>query len=386
MADKRDYYEILGVSRKASKEEVKKAYRKLAMKFHPDMNKENPKEAEEKFKELSEAYEVLVDDDRRARYDQFGHEGVSSTFKGGGFDWSDFTHFGDISDIFGGFTGFGFGGSIFDQFFGGAARRAGPQEGRSLRYDIEIPLEDAARGAEKELRIPHAVACKTCGGMGAKQEDMKTCSTCKGSGQMQRAQKRGSTSYVTITTCPTCKGAGRQISKACKDCDGLGTTRTSSTIKVSIPEGAEEGMRLRIRGAGEPSPNGGPPGDLYIVVHIEDHPVFDRDGSDIWVEAPITVSQAALGTQVDVPTLDGKARVTVPPGTQTDTVFRLKGKGMPSVRNRVHGDEFVKVRVVTPTKLTQEQKSLFKDLDKSLGGYARNTDRKSVFSRFGRKP
>jgi len=382
MAAKRDYYETLGVPRNASSDDIKKAYRKLAMKYHPDMNKEKTKEAEEKFKELSEAYEVLADEEKKQRYDQYGHAGVQSTFRGGGFDWSDFTHYGDISDIFGNFEGFG--GSIFDQFFGGGRRRSGPQEGQSLRYDIEITLEAAAAGVERDIRVPHSVSCKACGGMGAKTEDMKTCATCKGNGQVQRGQKRGYTSFVTITACPTCHGAGKQITKPCAECNGAGSIQTTSTIQVSIPKGAEEGMRLRIRGAGEAGPNGGPPGDLYIVVHIEDHPVFGRDGRDLWVEAPITFAQAALGADVDVPTLDGTARVSVPSGTQTGTVLRLKGKGMPDLGGHGNGDQFVKVILVTPTKLSAEQKNLMKKLGESLGDYSKGTRRKSVFSRFGR--
>ncbi len=382
MAAKRDYYDVLGVPRTASKDDIKKAYRKLAMKHHPDMNKENAKEAEERFKEISEAYEVLADDEKKGRYDQFGHEGVQSTFSGGGFDWSDFTHFGDISDIFGNFDGFG--GSIFEQFFGGGARRSGPQEGRSLRYDIGVTLEEAANGAERDIRVPHSVSCKTCGGMGAKEADMKTCPTCKGRGQVQRGQKRGYTSYVTITACPTCKGAGKQVTKPCADCKGAGSIQTTSTLQVSIPKGAEEGMRMRIRGAGEAGPNGGPPGDLFIVVHIEEHPVFERDGRNLWVETPVTFAQAALGAEVDVPTLDGRARMTVPAGTQTGTVLRLKGKGMPDLRGGGVGDQFVKVAVVTPTKLTAEQKALMKKLGESLGDYGKGTRKRSVFSRFGK--
>lgn len=381
MAEKRDYYEILGVPRDASKEDIKKAYRRLAMKYHPDMNKDDPKKAEEKFKEISEAYEVLVDDEKRARYDRFGHEGVQSTFRTGGFDWSDFTHFADISDLFGDFAGVGFGSSFFDQIFGRATRR-GPQEGRSLRYDVEITIEEAARGVEKELRVPRSVVCKTCGGEGAKPGDLKTCPTCKGSGQVQRGQKRGYTSILTITTCPTCQGAGKQAIRKCPECNGAGVTQTTSTIKVSIPKGADEGMRLRIRGAGEASPDGGPPGDLYIVVHIAEHPVFTRDGKDLWVEAPITFSQAALGAEIKVPTLDGDALVTVPPGTQTGTVFRLKGMGMPDLQGYSNGDEFVRVTVVTPTKLTPQQKELLRQLDESMGSYAKGSARKSVFRRF----
>lgn len=381
MSQKRDYYEVLGIARGASKDEIKNAYRRLARKHHPDMNKDNPKAAEEKFKEISEAYEVLADDEKRAKYDQFGHAGVQDTFRHGGFDWADFTHYGDISDIFGDLGGFGFGGSIFEQFFGRAQRR-GPQEGRSLRYDIEVTLDEVAKGVEKDLRIPRSVECKSCRGQGAKSTDFKTCQTCGGAGQVQRSQRRGNASFVTITQCPTCKGSGKLITKACAECGGSGTTQTMSSIKVSIPKGAEEGMRLRIRGAGEPSPNGGPPGDLIIVVHIAEHPVFIRDGKDLFVEAPISFSQAALGDEIEVPTLDGKALVTIPPGTQTGTVLRLKGKGLPDMRERVSGDQFVKVTVVTPTKLTNEQKDLLKRFGQSVGKYERSATKKSFFSGF----
>ena len=381
MAAKRDYYDVLGIAKGASKDDIKAAYRKLAMKHHPDMNKDNPKVAEEKFKELSEAYEVLADDEKRSRYDQFGHEGVQSTFRTGGFDWSDFTHYNDISDIFGGFEGFGFGGSIFDQFFGRTGRR-GPQEGHSLRYDIEITIEEAAKGVEKELRIPHSVACKACGGRGAKQGDIKTCPTCNGSGQVQRGQKRGYASFVTISNCPTCRSSGKQILKKCVECDGAGVTQTTSTIKVSVPKGADEGMRLRVRGAGEASHNGGPSGDLYIVVHLAEHPVFDRDSNNLWVEAQISFAQAALGSEVQVPTLDGTALVTVPPGTQTDTVFRLKGRGMPDLRGHADGDEYVKVIVVTPTKLSPQQKELMQQFGQSTGDYHLGSAKKRGFGRF----
>ena len=379
MAAKRDYYEVLGVDRKASKDDVKKAYRRLAMKYHPDRNKDNAKEAEEKFKELSEAYEVLVDDEKRSRYDQFGHEGVRSTFSRGDFDWSDFTHFSDISDIFGGMGGFG--GSLFEEFFGRRGAPRGPVEGRSLRYDIEITLEDAARGAEKQIQVPHSVTCETCKGAGGKPEDVRTCPTCNGSGQVQRGQKKGYTSFITITGCPKCKGSGRQITKACPACGGSGSHQKTSAISVSIPKGAEQGMRLRIRGAGEASPNGGPPGDLYIVVHLAEHPLFSRDGNDLWIEVPISFSQAALGDEIEVPTLDSKALVTVPPSTQTGTVFRLKGRGMPSLHGSGTGDQFVKVKVVTPTKLTSEQKDLLRRFSETVGEYEKKQPRRSPFRR-----
>jgi molecular chaperone DnaJ len=382
MATKRDYYEVLGVSRDASPEDVKKAYRKLAMKYHPDKNKDSPKEAEEKFKELSEAYEVLADQEKRGRYDQYGHSGVESTFRGGGFDWSDFTHFEDISDIFGGFGGFG--GSIFDQFFGRQAR-AGPREGRSLRYDIDITLNEAAKGVEKSIRIPHSVACEECGGAGAKPEDLKTCEKCGGAGQIRQGQKRGYTSFVSISPCPDCGGTGKKMLKRCAACGGRGHTQTTSTIEVSIPKGAEEGMRLRVRGAGEASPNGGPPGDLFIVVHMASHEVFVRDGRNLHLEVPVSFSEAALGAKVRVPTLEGSALVTIPQGTQTGTVFRLKGKGMPDLRGYGDGDEFVRVRVVTPANLTAEQKEMLRRFSESIGQYAKDDRKKSWFDTFKRK-
>jgi molecular chaperone DnaJ len=345
------------------------------------MNKENAKEAEEKFKEMSEAYEVLADEEKRARYDQYGHAGVEGTFRTGGFDWSDFTHYSDISDIFGDLGGFGFGGGIFDQFFG---RRtpSGPHEGRSLRYDVEVKLEEVAQGVEKEIRVPHSVQCKTCGGVGAREGDFKTCPSCKGSGQIQRGQRRGNSNFVTITNCPTCRGTGRQVTRRCPTCGGSGVTQTTSTIKVSIPRGADEGARLRIRGAGEASPDGGPPGDLYVIVHMEQHPVFVRDGSDLYVEAPITFTQAALGADIEVPTLGGTALVTVPSGTQTGTVFRLKGKGLPDMRGRGQGDQFVKVNVVTPSRLSRQQQDMLRQFGQSVGSYEKAEPKKSVFRGF----
>ena len=381
MAEKRDYYEVLGVTKGASKNDIKQAYRKMARKYHPDMNKDNPKVAEEKFKELSEAYEVLADDEKRARYDQLGHAGVEGAFRTGGFDWSDFTHYSDISDIFGNLGGFG--GSIFDQFFG---RRApsGPQEGRSLRYDTEVTLDEVAQGVDKEIRIPHSVQCSSCRGMGAKDGDFKTCPTCRGSGQVQRGQRRGNTNFVTIATCPTCRGSGKQVTRECPTCEGSGVTQTTSTIKVSIPKGVEEGSRLRVRGAGEASPNGGTPGDLYVVVHVAEHPVFIREGRDLFVEAPISFTQAALGDEIEVPTMNGTALVTVPAGTQTGTVFRLKGKGLPDMRGRSQGDQFVKVTVITPTKLTSQQREQLKQFGQSVGGYERSAPKKSVFRSFRR--
>jgi molecular chaperone DnaJ len=384
MAAKRDYYDVLGVSKGASPEEIKKAYRKLAMKYHPDLNKESPKEAEEKFKEVSEAYEVLADPEKKARYDQFGLEGVQSTFRTGGFDWSDFTHYQDISDIFGDFGESPFGGSIFEQIFGSMGGRGTRREGRSLRYDIEVTLRDITTGADRDVRIPHTTTCPTCGGAGAKKGDYKTCPTCKGSGQVQRTQRRGNSQFVSIAACPTCRGSGKQIMKACPTCGGSGATQTTSTIRVSIPKGADEGMRLRIRGAGEPSQNGGPTGDLFIIVHIADDPVFKREGSDLYVEAHLSLVQAALGDEVSVPTLEGTALVTVPAGTQTGTVFRLKGKGLPDMRGHGSGDQFVMMTVVTPTKLTPGQRDILRQFQEASGEPEGPGSKKSVFGGFKR--
>jgi molecular chaperone DnaJ len=382
MAAKRDYYDVLGVSKGASAEEIKKAYRTLAMKYHPDLNKDSPKEAEEKFKDVSEAYEVLADPEKRARYDQFGLEGVQSTFRTGGFDWSDFTHFQDISDIFGDLGGNPFGGSVFEQIFGSMGGRRMRQEGRSLRYDIEVALRDIITGVDRDVRIPHTTTCPTCGGVGAKKGDYKTCPTCKGSGQVQRTQRRGNSQFVTINACSTCRGAGKQILKACPTCRGAGVTQTTSTIRVSIPKGAEEGMRLRIRGAGEPSQNGGPPGDLFIIVHIAQDPTFKREGSDLYIEARVSIVQAALGNQVSVPTLEGTALVTIPPGTQTGTVLRLKGKGLPDMRGYGNGDQFVIVTVVTPTKLTPRQRDILRQFQEASGDPEVPGSKKSVFGGF----
>jgi molecular chaperone DnaJ len=373
MAEK-DYYDILGVPRTASKDDIKKAYRRLAMKYHPDMNKDNQKASEEKFKDVSEAYEVLMDDEKRARYDQFGVEGVQSTFRTGGFDWSDFTHFQDISDLFGS-MGFGSGGSVFDSLFGGSQRR-GPSEGRSLRYDFEVTLQEVAKGAEKEIRVPRTTQCNTCNGVGAKPGDYRTCPTCKGSGQVQRTQRRGNTSFVSITACPTCGGRGREITKPCPACRGAGVTQTVSAIKVSIPKGADDGMRLRIRGAGEASPDGGPTGDLYIVLHMAEDPRFQRDGADLYVESRISMTQAALGDEIHVPTLDGDALVKIPPGTQNGSLFRLKGRGLPNMRGYGQGDEYVRVVVEIPTRMTSDQKDLLKRFAELSG---EKSSKKSLF-------
>ncbi len=355
---KRDYYEVLGVDKSASQDDIKKRYRQLAKKYHPDMNRENREEAEEKFKELSEAYEVLADPEKRKRYDAYGHDGLNGAFGGDGFQWQDFTHQADISDIFGDF----FGGSIFDSFFGGGRRRrpqTGPVRGSDLRFDIQISLEEAAKGIVKKIEIPHRKQCQECGGTGAEKGSTPiTCQKCKGSGQVKNVQQRGYSQFISIGACPECGGAGQIIESPCKVCKGQGSVPKTSKLEVSIPPGADTGTRLRLRGEGEAGLRGGPPGDLFVVVHVKSHPQFRREGPHLITEMDIDFVQAALGDEITVKTIDGKASMKVPPGTQPGTMFRLKGKGLPSLQGRGNGDLHVLVNVKVPEKLTGEQKRI----------------------------
>jgi len=361
MAEKRDYYEVLGVDRQAGEEEVKKAYRQLARQYHPDVTKEDPKVAEERFKEISEAYEVLMDKEKRDLYDKYGHAGVNSQFQGGGFNWNDFTHQGDIRDIFGD-MGFG-GGNIFDMFFGGGGRSRGPRQGQSLRYDLEITLEEAAEGVKRELTLPLTVKCDACGGTGSKSRKEEVCQQCGGKGQVQRVERRGYSQFISVGACPKCGGTGKDIKDPCPECDG-GWTRKRQKISLDIPKGVDTGMRLRVAGAGEPSPDGGPPGDLYVVIRVRDHKLFQRDGSDLYLTQEISFPEAALGASVEVPTLDGKkAEVSIPAGTQPGEVQRLKGLGMPRMEGRGHGDLYIRLKLVVPKKLTAEQKELLHKFD-----------------------
>ncbi len=400
---KRDYYEVLGVDKGASEKEIKSAYRKLAKKHHPDMNKDDPKAAAERFKEISEAYEVLVDGDKRARYDRYGHAGVESTFGTGGFTWSDFTHYRDIEDIFtrdifSDLFGMRFGGDIFSDLFGDRARRRpSVRRGRDIRYDLEITLEEAATGVKKRLKIPHLVQCGSCNGTGAEGGKISTCSTCNGNGQVQDVRRNGFSQFVTISTCPKCRGRGQLAKRACPDCRGSGSVHKTTTLEINVPVYSYENLRLRIPGKGEAGNMGGPPGNLYIFVHIKRHEIFERRGADIILELPIGYAQAALGDKVEVPTLDGKARLTIPPGTQTDAVFKIRGKGLPYVdpdleqynrdfysdfekANPVRGDELVRVIVVTPEKLSSEQRRLMKEFARVSGEYHKK-GKKSIFHR-----
>ena len=348
---KRDYYEVLGVNRDASEDDIKKAYRKLAMKHHPDRNPDNPK-AEEQFKEAKEAYEILSDAGKRAAYDQYGHAGVDPTmaagaggFRGGRPD------FGDFSEAF---------GDIFGDIFGGGRQRSNVYRGADLRYNLEITLEQAARGTETRIRIPTMEECATCHGSGAKPGTQPTtCPTCGGHGQVRMQQ-----GFFSIQqTCPRCHGSGKIVESPCPTCHGAGRLKQHKTLSVKIPAGIDEGDRIRLAGEGEAGANGGPPGDLYVVIHLQAHPVFQRDHNDLHCEMPISFTTAALGGELEIPTLDGHARLKIPAETQSGKVFRLRGKGIRGVRSSGSGDLLCHVVVETPVNLTPRQKELLQELE-----------------------
>ncbi len=362
---KRDYYEILGVGKNASAEEIKRAYRRLALKHHPDKNPKNHKEAEEKFKEICEAYEVLSDPQKRQTYDQFGHEGLCGTFKGAGFDWSDFTHFSDLEDIFGSFS------DIFSSFgidlggFGGfGGRRAGPRRGSGLRVEIEISLQEAAEGVEKVVRGARLENCTVCRGEGAKPGTKKvTCPECQGTGEV-----RIMGGFFTISrTCARCGGEGKIIQTPCSKCRGTGRAKVERKIHVKVPAGVDTGLRLRIAGEGEAGTKGGRSGDLYVDIYVQPDEMFERHGNDLLCKVPISFAQAALGAEIEVPTLNGRVKMRVPPGTQSGKLFRLRGKGMPDVHGYGRGDELVKVDVETPTGLSAKQRRLLQEFAQACG-------------------
>ena len=368
MANKRDYYEVLGVEKSANQDEVKKSYRKLAKKHHPDMNQDNKAAAEERFKEVSEAYEVLADPKKRQMYDQYGHSGLNGAFGGDGFQWNDFTHQADVSDIFGDF----FGGSIFDSFFGGGRRRrspTGPVRGNDLRYDIQITLKDAAKGVIHKVEVPHKKQCKECSGTGAaKGTSPVTCQNCHGSGQVKNIQQRGYSQFISIGACGACHGAGQIIKHKCGVCGGQGSISKTSKIEISIPAGADTGTRLRLRGEGDAGLRGGSPGDLFVIVHVQEDSVFRRRGSHLITEVDLDFVQAALGDEIMVTTIDGQASMKIPPGTQPGTMFRLRGKGMPSLQGRGNGDLHVQVNIVVPERLSGEQKRILREFAEAGGG------------------
>ncbi|MCW5659535.1 MAG: molecular chaperone DnaJ [Burkholderiaceae bacterium] len=370
---KRDYYDVLGVAKNASEDDIKKAYRKLAMKHHPDRNQgDEAKKAEEKFKEAKEAYEMLSDPQKRAAYDQYGHAGVDPNMAGAGFRG------GPGAEGFGGFAeAFG---DIFGDIFGGAAgaRRGGQQvyRGADLSYAMEVTLEEAAHGKDTQIRIPSWDTCDTCHGSGAKPgTSAKTCTTCNGTGTVHLRQ-----GFFSIQqTCPHCHGSGRVIPDPCVACNGAGKVKRQRTLEVKIPAGINEGMRIRSVGNGEPGTNGGPPGDLYIEIRIKQHEIFERDGDDLHCTVPVTLTLAALGGSITVPTLAGKAEIELPEGTQHGKTFRLRGKGIKGVRSSYPGDLYCHVTVETPVRLTEHQRKLMKELDDSLkkGGERHSPNAKS---------
>jgi len=370
---KRDYYEILAVTREATSEQIKSAYRKAALKFHPDRNPENKADAEHKFREASEAYSVLSDPQKRAAYDRYGHAGVSGQV----FDASNFgTIFEEFQDIFGDVFGFQ------DIFGGGGGRsrtqrggRARAQRGADLRYDLKLSFEDAAAGVKTKIKIPRMENCEPCHGTGAKPgTKMEACATCRGRGQVHYQQGF----FAVSRTCPACHGAGQVIQESCPECRGQGRVERTRTIEVAIPAGVDNEMRLRVAGEGEPGANGGPSGDLYVFIEVKEHSFFERRGADLYCNVPISVSQAALGAEIQIPTLDGNEKLTIPEGTQPGTLFRKKGKGLPDPHGG-KGDLYVNVRVAIPSKLTKEQKTLFEQLHRVVKVENQPVERSSSF-------
>lgn len=374
---KRDYYEVLGVSRSATKEEIKKAYRKLSKKYHPDVSSEP--DAAEKFKEIKEAYEVLSDDQKRAHYDQFGHTDPNQGFGG-------FGDFGGAAD-FGGF-GSAF-EDIFDTFFGGSRSRRrdpnAPRAGADLQYRMTISFEEAVFGKETEIEIPREETCDTCHGSGARPgTSPETCSHCHGTGQISTEQVTPFGRIVNRRVCHYCQGTGQQIKFKCSTCGGTGKVKKRRKINIKIPAGIDNGQQLRVAGQGEPGINGGPPGDLYVEFHVLPHEFFEREGDDIYCEMPITFVQAALGDEIEVPTLHGKVKLKIPSGTQTGTRFRLRGKGVPNVKGRGIGDQHIVVRIITPTKLNERQKQLLREFAEISGEASQGEQEKSFFSKVRR--
>ena len=381
MSEKRDYYEVLGLKKGASDDEIKKAYRKMAIKYHPDRNLNNKEEAEAHMKEINEAYDVLKDPQKKAQYDQFGHDAFTAGGGGGAGGFGGFGGFGG-----GGFSG-GFGdcGDIFDTFFGGGgrsqARRNGPEQGADLRMDIELTFEEAAFGVEKELKVPRMENCTECGGTGAaKGTSPEECSNCHGTGQVQSYANTPFGRMVNSHVCERCGGSGKIIKTPCKECGGRGQKKVNKTIKVKIPAGIDEGQRIRVSGGGQAGKRGGPSGDLYVYVYIKKHELFTREGYDVLCEVPVTFVQAALGDTIEVPTIHGKVEMKVAAGTQSGTIMRLRGKGIPMLRRNGNGDQHVRIKVLTPQKLSSRQKELLKEFA-DLSGNKVNPEQESFFSK-----
>ncbi|MCC3309013.1 molecular chaperone DnaJ [Psychrobacter sanguinis] len=370
---KRDFYEVLGVDKNADEREIKKAYRKLAMKYHPDRNSDDP-DAEEKFKEASMAYEVLSDKDKRSAYDRMGHAAFENGMGGGGFGGAGAGNFQDIfGDIFGNF------GDIFGQSRGGGRQR----RGSDLRYVIELTLEEAVRGCKKEISFTAPAPCETCDGKGAKNaSDIQTCSTCNGHGQVRMQQGF----FAVQQTCPNCGGSGQEIKNPCNDCHGSGVKEKSRTLEVSIPAGVDDGDRVRLAGEGEAGGSGVQNGDLYVEVRVKEHPVFKRQGADLYMDVPVSITDAALGKEVEIPTLDGKVKIKVAEGTQSGKFLRVRGKGVTPVRTTMKGDLICRIMVETPVNLTREQKDLLRQFQDTLDGdskHHQSPKKKSFFEKLG---
>ncbi len=373
---KRDYYEVLGVPKGASEEEIKKAYKKLARKYHPDLNPDN-KEAEEQFKEVNEAYEILSDPSKKSRYDQFGFAGVDPNYGagagGGGFDGG--FDFGDLGDIFGSFFGGGFGG-------GRRANPNAPQRGESIRLSLAISFEEAAFGCEKEVSVDRMEQCGTCHGSGcAAGTSPEVCPDCHGTGQVQVRRQTPMGVFATSAPCGKCGGKGKIIHQPCPDCRGSGAVRKRKTIQVSIPAGIDNGQTISVRGQGSAGKNGGPAGDLLVTITVRPHELFRREGTSVLCDAPITFAQAVLGAELEIPTIDGKVKYDLPEGTQTGTTFRLKGKGIPALNGRGRGDQYVTVYIETPRNLNREQKEALKKFAESVGDN-NYEERKKFFRKF----
>lgn len=357
---KRDYYEVLDLQRDASADQIKGAYRKLALKYHPDRNPGDA-EAEASFKEASEAYEVLSDAEKKSRYDRYGHSAVEGNFGGGGFQWSDFTHASEFEDIFGDF----FGG-----IFGGGGRRrsrgpSGPPRGRDLKISIELTLEEVAAGVEKKVNLSRLGPCDTCDGSGAASGgSTRTCETCGGVGQVQQVARSFFGQTVTVTDCPNCGGEGKTIGDPCRECNGEGRIRDRTSLTVKIPAGVASGNYIPLRGQGDVGPRGGPSGDCLVFIEEKEHDLYQREGNDVIYRLPISISQAALGDEVDVPTLHGRVKMKIPEGSQSGRVFRMRGKGIPDVDGRGIGDQLVEATIWTPTHLSGEERELFEQLDR----------------------
>jgi len=376
---KRDYYEVLGVPKTATADDIKQAYRRLARQYHPDVAKENPKAAEEKFKEFSEAYEVLADPEKRQRYDQLGFSGVETDFGPGGFNWQNFTHMGDLEDLLGA-------SPFFQQFFGGLGmgfggfgRPGGTLRGTDVELTLRLPLIAAVQGAKPTVEVPHTGPCPACQGTGARDGTaLETCSECHGEGQIRRVQNRGYTQLITIGECPRCHGSGQRILERCPTCGGNGRTTTVERIEIAVPPGVDDGSVLRVPGHGTSGPRGGRPGDLFVQVVFEPSNEFRREGTEVYSEATVSLLVATLGGEVEVATLEGRAQLRIPAGTQPETQFRMRGRGFPRFRGASRGDQIVTVHVAVPRSLSGREKELLRE---ALGGGSPSPKRESLFRR-----